>query len=90
MSDKRRPPSLHHGPAPVAEPPEPGYVGVVFYFDHGGDVSATIPESSLASLQGFTEQAWGGVGGQTYTLTDGSGRPSLLINLGKVRLVSVQ
>lgn len=91
MNDKRRPPSLHRGPAPEGpEPEKPGCRRATFYFDQGGDVSTTIDDAAIASLEEFTTQAWGGVGGQTYIITSEDGTPKVLVNLSKVRLVEIR
>jgi len=92
MSEKRRPPSLRPGPAlPEREPiPNPGDRRVVFYFDTGGDVGVTVPESEIAPLTEAVARAWNGLEPQTFTFTDDHGRPTVMVHLGKLRAVEVR
>lgn len=90
MNEKRRPPSLHRGPAPVQEPeqPEPGLRHVVFYFENGGDAAVSLPESSIPNLRQFASQAWS-VDRGMYSIDTDDGQ-SVLVNMAKVRMVEIR
>lgn len=89
MNEKRRPPSLHRGPAPVEPDPRPGYRRIVFHFEHGGEpVSVSVLETDLPGLREFTSQAWS-VDRGMYAIDSDDGQ-SVLINMAKVRTVEIR
>lgn len=88
MNEKRRPPSLHRGPAPVPPQPEPGRRRVVFYFESGGDAAVSIAEADIPGLREFASQAWS-VDRGMYSIDTDDGQ-SVLVNMAKVRMVEIR
>lgn len=87
MNDKRRPPSLHRGPAPMQESPDPNVITFAFTMSNREVVTTTTRRSEVdATAEGISEAI---ALHKTLTL-HGSDGHLIIVNTAHVILVSTR